>query len=72
MNQNNTLINTSKGDYNLKMLKNFNYEKQFREKINGNKYPVYICREPGCNHEFLRSGALLDHVYMHSGVKPYS
>lgn len=60
----------SKNDINLQLLKQFDYKTVTRMTSSGRSQTVYICSEENCNKEFLRTCNLLDHMRMHSGIKP--
>jgi hypothetical protein len=60
----------SKNDINLQLLKKFKYSSEVRTTATGRPQTVYVCRHDDCNKEFLRTCNLLDHVRMHSGIKP--
>ena len=62
----------TKNDINIQMLSEFEYSSEKRLLENGKTQMFYICRKDGCNREFQRTGNLLDHVRMHSGIKPHS
>lgn len=61
----------TKNDINLSLLKDFEYSTRSQTTAYGRKQTVYICKHDDCNKEFLRTCNLLDHVRMHSGIKPH-
>lgn len=60
----------SKNDINLQLLKQFDYRTETRATPTGRSQTVYICNQDECGKEFLRTCNLLDHMRMHSGIKP--
>ena len=62
----------TKNDINLSLLKNFEFSKKLQSTKSGRQQTVYIWNHEGCDKEFLRTWNLLDHVRMHSGIKPNS
>lgn len=60
----------SKNDINLQLLKQFEYGTEARITPSGRTQTIYICKHDGCGKEFLRTCNLLDHMRMHSGIKP--
>jgi uncharacterized Zn-finger protein len=58
---------------NLESLDGFPYKVQYRPNPkNGKMVVVYTCNYSGCKKEFLRTWNLLDHLRMHTGVRPYA
>jgi ribosomal protein L37AE/L43A len=60
----------SKNDINIRLLKEFDYDTVSKPGPNGRPQNVYICNYDGCKKEFYRTCNLLDHMRMHSGIKP--
>ena len=57
---------------NLEALQNYPYQTEYRKKgKNGKMVIVYTCGYERCGKEFMRTWNLLDHVRMHSGIRPY-
>lgn len=62
----------SKGDLNLELLKDFEYDTEIRGgDLDDKPLTVFICRYHNCNKEFTRTWNILDHARMHMGVKPF-
>lgn len=51
-------------------LNKFQYSTETKATPSGRTQTVYVWRHEGCDKEFLRTCNLLDHVRMHSGIKP--
>ena len=60
----------SKNDINLQILKQFEYDTEIRTTATGRPQTIYIWKYDDCKKEFLRTCNLLDHMRMHSGIKP--
>lgn len=60
----------SKNDINLQILKQFEYDTELRTTPTGRPQTIYLCKIEGWRKEFLRTWNLLDHMRMHSGIKP--
>jgi len=54
------------------ILKNYDYFVEKKETSDGKVQSVYICDYKDCRQEFMRKGNLLDHAYMHAGIRPFS
>ena len=63
----------SKSDYNLELLKDFNYISETRKsETDGSDIIIYIWKHLNWNKEFTRTWNLLDHALVHLGVKPFT